>query len=489
MGQGTIQGLVIDKSNSPLIGAVVQLAGTTTATVTDYDGKYMLKTPAGEQKIVISYIGYSNLTQMVNVPQGGKVDINFTLVEDALALDELVVTGTFSGRSQKNSPISMTVLNNKQLTSLAFNSQADILRAVPGITAEGGGGEVAANIFVRGMPSGGQYQFTPLQVDGLPTISTFGLNSSAHDVYFRNDIGIRNLEFVRGGASTLFGAGSVAGIINYTSMTGSSEQKNKIGLEWAEKGRLKADFLTTGPLAENLYYAFSGFYRYDQGPLETDLETRGYQLRGNVKKVFNDGLSSLTLYGQAIDDKVQFYLPYPLANNDGNYERPKGNDGETIYTLLTGQATDFTFDTPFGRYESPIEQGVSTKGGYFMADLKHSFGNDWRLQSKVKTAKYDHWFNLFLDGDGVHNVPETQADYLTDRELPANATFTYADDGKALAANDLLFENRILDRSRPMEELVGEFNLTKVVDAGSMEHNLTIGTYHKRPKRLKCDMV
>lgn len=478
-GQGTITGTVNDGNGEPIIGATIVIKNTANGAITDLDGKYILSVAAGEQTVVASYIGFKSMSQTVTVQSGQSVEANFVLTDDVLGLDEVVVTGSFSARSQKETPMSMTTLNQKQLATASFNSQADVLRNIPGIAAEGGGGEVASNIFVRGMPSGGQYQFTPLQVDGLPTISTFGLNSSAHDVYFRNDIGIRSLEFVRGGASTLFGAGSVAGIINYTSVTGTATQQNKVGLEVAQGGRARTDFLVSGPINDELFYAFSGFYRYDEGPLETGLNTRGYQLRGNVKKLFNNGKSSFTLYAQAIDDNVQFYLPYPLANNNGDFSRPTGNDGETIYTLLTGAATDFSFDTPNGVFETPIENGVITKGGYLMADLKHSFGNDWRLSSKVKTAKYDHWFNLFLDGDGVHNVPETQDDYLTDRDLGAasGATFNYVDTGEELAADDLLFENRVLDRERPMEELVGELNLTKTITSGSVEHNFTVGTY------------
>jgi iron complex outermembrane receptor protein len=196
-GQGTVSGKVTDAGSNPLIGAYVSLEGTEIGSSTDVEGRYSLTVPSGEQRLSATYIGYGTQTLVVTVPAGGNVQLDFVLNEDAIGLDELVVTGTFSGRSQKNSPISMTVLNARQLSELSFNSQADILRNIPGITAEGGGGEVASNVFVRGMPSGGQYQFTPLQVDGLPTISTFGLNSSAHDVYFRNDIGIRNLEFVR----------------------------------------------------------------------------------------------------------------------------------------------------------------------------------------------------------------------------------------------------------------------------------------------------
>ena len=52
---------------------------------------------------------------------------------------------------------------------------------------------------------------------------------------------------------------------------------------------------------------------------------------------------------------------------------------------------------------------------------------------KLRSSSCDHWFNLFLDGDGTHNTPEPQDSYLTDRGLPGNATFTYADNGASLA--------------------------------------------------------
>lgn len=473
LAQKKISGTVTNADGDPLIGATVIINGTNTGALTDDTGAFTLTVPAGEQAIDISYLGFSSQTVIIPATYDEASPLSVSLLPDKLSLDAVVVTGTFGNRSQKESPLSMTYLNARQLQNLSANSQADILRTIPGITAEGGGGEVASNVFVRGLPSGGQYQFTPLQVDGLPVLSTFGLNSSAHDVYFRNDIGIRNLEFVRGGASTLFGAGSVAGIINYTSATGGINPQNKIQLEWAEGGRAKFDFMSSGPINENTFYAISGFYRYDEGPLETGLPTQGYQIRGNIKRLFNEGQSSFTVYGQLIDDNVQFYLPYPLDNSSGDPERPTGNDGETIYTMLTSQAKDFSFDTPNGRFETPIGNGVTTQGSYVLLDLKHQFGENWRLSSKAKVANYDHGFNLFLDGDGQRNVPETQATYLSDRGLPANASFSYVDTGLPLAANDLLFENRVLDRERPMNEMVGEINLTR--NFGN--HQITLGTF------------
>ncbi|WP_221409027.1 TonB-dependent receptor [Reichenbachiella versicolor] len=472
MAQVKISGTVKDENGDLLIGANVVIKGTLIGSVVDFNGNFEIpNAPSGEQTLIASFTGYTSQEIAINGSDGGNITQNFTLSGDVMALDAVIVTGTFADRSQKESPISLTRIGSKQLETLSANSQADILRTVPGITAEGGGGEVASNVFVRGMPSGGQYQFTPIQIDGLPVLSSFGLNSSAHDVYFRGDMGFSNLEFVRGGVSTLFGAGSVAGIINYTSKTGSFDPENKVQLEWGSGGRTKMDFLSSGPLSEDLLYSVSGFYRYDEGPLETGLTTKGYQIRANIKKLFNENNSSFTVSGQMIDDKVQFYLPYPLNGDDKS--RPTGNDGKEVFTLLTSQATDYSFDTPNGRFESPIGNGVTTKGGYLMLDLQHSFGDDWLISAKTKAARYEHWFNLFLDGDGVHNVPEDQASYLSDRGLPADAQFTYADNGAQLASSDLLFENRILDRERPMEEMVAEINLTKTVDI----HTVTVGTF------------
>ncbi|WP_111709625.1 TonB-dependent receptor [Lutibacter citreus] len=476
ISQSTISGKVIDEFNNPIPGVNVVVAGTDVGATTDFDGHFEINTQlSGMHELKVLFIGFATQTKKVDLSKN--VAINFTLVESVQSLDAVVLTGTSTKRSQKETPLSITSFGAKELSKTNSSSQADVLRSVPGITAEGGGGEVASNIFVRGLPSGGQYQFNPLQIDGMPVLSTFGLNSSAHDVYFRNDIGIKSLEFVRGGSSILYGVGSVAGIINYTSVTGSDTPKNVIRTEIASNSRYKADFLTSGPLGgedSNTYYALSGFYRYDEGPLKTGLATEGFQLRGNIKHVTDKG--SVTFSGQFIDDNVQFFLPYPLEG--GTRNRPTGNDGEEIFTLQTAAASDISYATPDGIYSSPIEDGVVTKGGYFLTNFKHNFSDDLKLDAKLRYSRYKHQFNLFLDGSGVGGakVVETQAEYLAARGL-SSGNFTMLN-GQPLPANAKLFENRILDRNRPLTELMADFKITKT--AG--EHNITLGSFMSRSK-------
>lgn len=395
---------------------------------------------------------------------------------DAVADEEIIVTGTSRARAALDTPLAVTALDDDRLAKLTSSSQADILNSVPTIKADGGGGEVATNVFVKGLPSGGQYQFTPLMYDGIPVFSSFGLNSSAFDVYYRNDLGIERLEFVRGGVSNLFGPGSVAGLINYISRTGGPETEGLVQLEVAEKDRYRGDVAISGPLSENLFYAFSGYYRTDKGPIRTDLETEGFQLRGNLKYEFSDGSGSIKLYGQYIDDKVQFYLPVPL--NGTNRNRVAGNDGRKVFSVQHDNVGGLGFQTPDGAFSTDIADGVDTQGGALALVFDKEFGGGWGINGKVKYADYDHKFGLWSDGDGLINVPETLASFLTNRNLgaPANASFTFAD-GSAVPANFLLFANRFTDRDRPAEDFTAEVNLTKEFTTGSFEHSLTLGGF------------
>ncbi len=366
--QTTVSGRVSDQGGIPVADASVSIQGGG-GTVTDTSGRYCLTVSrSGQVQMVVSHVGYNNAERSVNL-SGGDITVDFVLEENQTGMNTVIVTANTSRRRQQQIPISVTTFSAPQLQLLKFNSQADILRSIPGITAEGGGGEVANNVFVRGLPSGGQFVFSPIQIDGMPVISTMGLNSSAPDVYFRNDLGIASLEFVRGGSSTLYGVGSVAGIINYTSKVGTDVQRTMLETEYATPGKVKLDFNSGGPVSDNgVYYNVSGTYRYDEGPLITGIPSNGYQLRANIRKVTDNG--SFTLYGQYINDKVQFFVPYPLTTDR---KQPKGYDGETVKILETADAANLTVLTPNGFYQSHATNGVSTKGGYIMAALQHNF--------------------------------------------------------------------------------------------------------------------
>lgn len=477
IAQFSISGYIKDASGAPLPSAGVTVRETGQGALADEKGFYEIVVKKNKSVTIdISFNGFSSQSKLVDAGSG-KVTADFVLLEGNNTLGQIVVTASNSKRVQQVTPMSITILNETKIAKVKFNSQADVLRSIPGITAEGGGGEIAANIFIRGLPSGGQYQLTPLQMDGMPIISTMGLNSSAPDVYFRSDLGIKNIEFVRGGASTLYGMGSVAGIINYTSKVGGMEPKTIFETEYASPGKVRLDFNTGGSLnGKDLFYNVSGTYRNDNGPVVTGLPSTGYQLRANIRKVTENG--SFTVYTQLIDDKVQFFLPYHLT---ADRQRPKGWDGETINTMQTADVANLSVRTPNGLYQSHAANGASTKGGYLMAAFQQNFGEGWKFDAKIRTAKYQHEFNFFgVDGSGRNPISQKVFVDSVAARPPVNASsykYTYANDGTAVNANSLILENNITDRIRPITEMAGQINLSKIFAGNNATHNVNVGTF------------
>jgi len=125
--QNVVTGTVTDNNGEALIGVNIFLTGTDLGTVTDLDGKYSIKVPDEGGVLVFSYIGYS-IVKMPVLANAKNTVQDVVMGTDGLALDEVVVTGTFTGRTQKEAPMSLTKLNPEQLQRLSSSSQADVLR-------------------------------------------------------------------------------------------------------------------------------------------------------------------------------------------------------------------------------------------------------------------------------------------------------------------------------------------------------------------------
>ena len=81
-----VKGHVKDATGEAIIGATVRVDGTQDATVTDFDGNFVLKANAGAD-ITVSYIGYQTATVKA------AANLEILLQDDAALLNEVVVIG------------------------------------------------------------------------------------------------------------------------------------------------------------------------------------------------------------------------------------------------------------------------------------------------------------------------------------------------------------------------------------------------------------
>jgi hypothetical protein len=81
-----IQGMIRDKNNQSLPGVNVMVKGTTTGTITDRNGNFILEAPVNSQTIIVSYVGY----ETIEVPISSSV-LNITMEPSLLATGEVLM--------------------------------------------------------------------------------------------------------------------------------------------------------------------------------------------------------------------------------------------------------------------------------------------------------------------------------------------------------------------------------------------------------------
>jgi len=144
---GRITGKITDsETGEGLIGAAVVIQGTTTGTITDLNGAYILENiQPGSYNIVVSYISYDNEIITVDIKEGNTVNADVKLRPATIGLGEVTVVQ----RRRTNTEMSMVVsiksadmivsgISAQQIAKTQDSDAADVIRRVPGVTITDG---------------------------------------------------------------------------------------------------------------------------------------------------------------------------------------------------------------------------------------------------------------------------------------------------------------------------------------------------------------
>jgi len=148
----TIKGVIKDARNKePIIGAVIRLSGTTIGTATDVNGAYTLNANVadGNYTVAITYTGYRPVNKQVTLNQT-PVALDIDLAEDALSLNEVVVTGTGAATSKKQLGNAISTVSSRDLeNSTATSIDQALAGKVAGAQISQNSGNPAGGISVR----------------------------------------------------------------------------------------------------------------------------------------------------------------------------------------------------------------------------------------------------------------------------------------------------------------------------------------------------
>ena len=234
-----VAGTVMDIDGNALPGVSVLIKGTAKGSLTNSEGKFNVIVENDEATLVFSFIGYE--TQ--EVPVNGQREINISLVEQDVAMDEIVITALGIERDKLALGYAIQEVKGEELGDVRESNFVNLLSGkVAGVNiAQGGTGMTgSAYITIRGQSS--LRNNAPLMVvDGTPVSSNFNGNGS--DSYDQRDLpvdfgngtadinpdDIESITVLKGAsAAALYGSRAANGVLLIT--TKSGKQSKGIGV-------------------------------------------------------------------------------------------------------------------------------------------------------------------------------------------------------------------------------------------------------------------
>ena len=217
VAQNTVRAVVRDADTREVLpGVTVILEGTSTGTVTDTAGKLeMQNVPDGLQVIVFRLMAYTErkLTFIFPMDQSQPVEI---LLQPAGGedIEEIIITTTRSSRTIVNLPTRVEFIGGEELDEKSNMKPGDIrmlLTESTGIqTQQTSVASANANIRIQGLDG----RYTQILKDGFPLYGGYAGGLSIMQI---PPLDLQQVDIIKGAASTLYGGGAIAGLVNLIS--------------------------------------------------------------------------------------------------------------------------------------------------------------------------------------------------------------------------------------------------------------------------------
>ena len=246
VAQTQVQGSVLDDTGEPVIGATIQIQGTSQGTVTDIDGNFTLSAPA-DGVLVVTYVGYESQ----EVPVSPNVRV--VLATDTQLLDEVMVVAYGTARKESFTGSAQVILSDK----IENRMVADVTKALDGMAAgvlsTSGSGQPGAGAAVRIRGHGSlSATNTPLYVvDGVPYDGQINAINP-------NDI--ESMTIIKdASAGALYGARGANGVVMITTKKGKEGAVSvNFKANWGISSRAIPRYETMDAYewTENVYYMY-----------------------------------------------------------------------------------------------------------------------------------------------------------------------------------------------------------------------------------------
>jgi iron complex outermembrane receptor protein len=229
--------------------------------------------------------------------------------EEAVGLEEVVVTARFREEKLQETPIAITAITSDELSARAMQNAYEVAYTVPNASLRPAQAAFGASMsaYIRGV---GQYDFLP---EFEPGVAIY-FDDVLHPVTFASSVDLMDLERVevlRGPQGTLFGRGSIGGAIRYISKEPQGTETGNISVTYGAFNRVDVRASYDFKLSETVFARVTGVAKKRDGYQKVfDFACRNPLLAG-----YGDGLGADGSAGGGTDGAPDAVAPGSAADN------------------------------------------------------------------------------------------------------------------------------------------------------------------------------
>lgn len=371
---------IVKSAEGPLAGATVLWKEGAVTAATDSTGLVTIANiPEGVQTFSITHIGHEKkeLQLTFPLPSAEPVEVELEEEEEEEHEEEVIITTTRTSRTISNTPTRVEVISGEELEEKGNMKPGDIrmlLNESTGIqTQQTSATSYNSSIRIQGLDG----RYTQVLRDGFPLFGGFSGGLSIMQIA---PLDLKQVEVIKGAASTLYGGGAIAGLVNLVSKIPGDERE--------------ISFMANATSAKGL--DLSGFY-------SQRLKSVGITLFGsrNSSEPFDPagiGFTAIPKFERyTINPRVFFYGNKTTANVGVNFTTEDRIGGSVSYIKNGGS----------GYFERNNTTRITTQ-----ASLTHRFSDHSSLNFKNSYSMFDRTIRIpnYLF-DGVQKATYTELNY------------------------------------------------------------------------------
>lgn len=334
---------IAENSSKKTVAAATISLNEKILAITDSTGSANIVLQNSKQLLLITCIGYEELKKIISIPVTGN-SIELFLNPLQKEMDEVViVSSTRNNQRIENAPLKVEVLGRAEMdeeNTIKPASIASILGDVSGVQIQQSSAITGnANVRIQGLDG----RYTQILKDGMPLYDGF---SGGFGILSIPPLDLKQVELIKGSASTLYGAGAIGGLVNIISRKPSARQDAVLTLNQTTLKETNINTYLAKKYKHTGYTFFAGFTN---------------QVEADVNK---DGFSDVARLQSFIIHPRLFF--YPSANTTittgytGTFENRIGGDMQVIKNT-TDAAHQFFEKNKTARHSAEflLEQNLS----------------------------------------------------------------------------------------------------------------------------------